>query len=248
MPLSFQSGLRYLAPALILGLALLPVVVGAFAGWRRIALLGALLFLLAFADASGAPWYSGYLGGALAVGAAAAALAALPGWWRVRLLPRWAPAAAAVAIVLAGVAAGWVEQRRYLDHRYAEPTFAASGLNAAFRWARGLSDQRIATNATRQYPLWGTELSNRVQYVGLHRPHAGFVDAASCTQWRRLIDAGRFDYVVASLDRRAPGGPSFPPEASWTRGPNAFLVLRRAPTAVYRIDGPLPPSACRRGP
>ncbi|MEK6250542.1 MAG: hypothetical protein AABM43_01155 [Actinomycetota bacterium] len=246
MPLSFESGLRYLAPALILGFALLPVVVGADRGPRRAALLVLLLVALAFADASAAPWYSGYVAGAIAVGVAAVAVAALLGSWRLRLLPRPALAAVAGGIVLLVVGAGWFEQRRYLDHRYADPGFTTPGLDAAFKWALSLDDQRIATTATRQYPLWGTELSNRVQFAGLHRPHAGFVRASTCEQWRRLLDAGDYDYVVVSLDRIGPGGPSFPREARWTRDPHAKVVLKTPPTVVFKIDGPLAVSRCGR--
>jgi hypothetical protein len=165
----------------------------------------------------------------------------------MRSLSRPALAVAGATAILLAVAAGWGEQRRYLDHRYAEPQFAAPGLDAAFAWARDLRGQRIATTATRQYPLWGTALSSHVEFAGLHRPHAGFVRASSCREWRASINAGDFDYVVASLDRVAPGGRSFPPEAAWTRDPNAHLVLRRPPTAVYRIDGPLPLSGCDAG-
>jgi hypothetical protein len=244
MPLSFESGLRYLAPALILGLALLPVVIGAARAPRAAPALGVLLVALAFADASGVPWYSGYVAGAAAVGALAVAIAALLGSWRLTRLPR--PALAATGLVLAALAlaGGWVEQRRYLDHRYADANFTAPGLNSAFEWARDLSDQRIATTATRQYPLWGTDLSNTMHFAGVHRPHAGFVRASDCEQWRRLIDDGDYDYVVASLDRIDPGGARFPREAEWTRDPNAEVVLRRAPTVVFRIKGDLPPSRC----
>ncbi|MEK6278119.1 MAG: hypothetical protein AABM29_08910, partial [Actinomycetota bacterium] len=70
MPLGFESGLRYLAPGLILGLALLPVAAGP-GGGRALVLLAALLAALACADSSGLPWYSGYVAGALAAGAAA---------------------------------------------------------------------------------------------------------------------------------------------------------------------------------
>jgi hypothetical protein len=166
---------------------------------------------------------------------------------RLRLVPAAGVATAAAAVVVVAVGAGWLEQRRYLDHRYADPAFTAQGLDAAFLWARDLHDQRIATTATRQYPLWGTDLSNRVQFAGLHRAHAGFVRATSCEQWRRLIDDGGYDYVIASLDRTVPGGRSFPPEAAWTVDPNARVVLRRAPTVVYRLDGPLPVSGCPPG-
>ncbi len=244
MPLSFESGLRYLAPALIIGLALLPVAAGAQRGGRRALLALLLLAALLCSDASGAAWYSGYRAGAVAVAALTVAAIVLLGSPRLRRLPAAGLAAAGAAILLLAVAAGWVEQRRYLDHRYADPQFAAPGLNAAFRWARSLDGQRIATTATRQYPLWGTELSNRVAYVGLHRPHGGFVRATSCRQWRRLIDDGDYDYVVASLDRVSAGGRSFAPEAAWTAGPNARVVLRKAPTVVYRLAGPLPVSGC----
>jgi hypothetical protein len=242
-PLSFESGLRYLAPALILGLALLPVLVARAPAPRRPALLVAMLAILVFADASGAPWYSGYVAGAIAVGAAAAALAALLGaaWPR---LPRPVLAAAVAGLVLIVVGAGWIEQRRYLDHRYANPSFAAPGLDVAFDWARDLRGQRIATTATRQYPLWGTALDNRVAFAGEHRAHGGFVRARSCLQWRRLIDAGDYDYVVASLDRIEPNRARFPREAGWTEGRGAEVVLRRPPTVVFRLRGPLALSGC----
>jgi hypothetical protein len=245
MPLSFESGLRYLAPALILGLALLPVAAGAERGRRQALLALLLLAALLCSDASGAAWYSGYTAGAVAVAAVTVAAIVLLGSSRLRRLPAAGLAVVAAGALLLAVMAGWVEQRRYLDHRYADPRFAAPGLDAAFRWARGLDGQTIATTATRQYPLWGTELSNRVAYVGIHRPHGGFVRATSCRQWRRLIDDGGYDYVVTSLDRVAPGGRSFAPESAWTRDPNARIVLRRAPTVVYRLDGPLPLSGCR---
>ncbi|MGH2982168.1 MAG: hypothetical protein ACRDKV_09025 [Solirubrobacterales bacterium] len=245
-PVSFESGLRYLAPALVLGLALLPIAAGGERPLRRSVLLVVLLVLLAFSDASGGPWYSGYVAGALAAGAVTAAAIALAGWWRLHRASRRTLVAGAAAVAALAVGMGWLEQRRYLDHRYAEPRFAAPGLNAAFEWARDLREQRIATTATRQYPLWGTELSNRVEFAGLHRPQAGFVRVAGCRPWRRLLNEGGYDYVVASLDRVEPGGPSFPPEAAWTRDPNASVVLRRAPTVVFRLEGPLPEAGCGR--
>jgi hypothetical protein len=154
--------------------------------------------------------------------------------------------AAAVAIVLA-LLTGWVEQRRYLDHRYADPRFAAPGLNAAFKWAHDIEGADIGTTATRQYPLWGNDLSNRVDYIGERQAHGGFVRATSCEQWRRLINEGGYDYVAASLDRIGQAGLRFPPEAAWTRDPNSTVVLSKPPTVVFRITGPLPASGCPVG-
>jgi hypothetical protein len=244
MPLGFESGLRYLAPALILGLALLPVAVRAGTEPLRAGMLVGLMALLAFADASGWPWSSGYLAGAIAAGALAVLVAAGFGSRLMRDLPRPALAAAVIAVALAGVGAGWVEQRRYLDDRYADPHFEEPGINAAFAWARDLDQERIATNLTRQYPFWGTTLSNRVRFPGLHQPEGGFVRPSSCRQWRRVINGGDYDYVVTSLDRIVPGGPAFPRESSWTRDPNATVVLRRAPAVVFRVRGPLPARRC----
>jgi hypothetical protein len=245
-PLGFESGLRYLAPGLVVGLALLPVAAGPLA--RSPLLLLALLAALVSADASGLPWYSGYVLGAVAIGVAAAAAFALLGWSGLGKMPRPAVAAGAALVVALAVAAGWAEQRRYLDHRYADPGFAAPGLNAAFEWARDLDGRRIATIATREYPLFGTELGNEVEFAGVRRPHGGFVRATSCEQWRRLLNRGDYDYVVASGDRVEQGAPAYPREARWTAGPETSELLREPPTVVFRVDAPLPPAGCRRPP
>jgi hypothetical protein len=150
----------------------------------------------------------------------------------------------AAAAVAAAIAVGYPVERHYLKSRYADPGFAAPGLNAAFRWARSVSGARIATTSTRQYPLFGTDLSNRVEFVGETRPHGGFVAPRDCRAWRRLLDEGGYDYVVASRDRVEAGRPPYPASARWTEGPAATVVLREPPTVVFRLRGTLDPSAC----
>ena len=135
-------------------------------------------------------------------------------------------------------------QRHYLENRYKDPTFAAPGLNAIFAAARSVSGERIATTTTRQYPLFGTDLSNRVEFVGRTEPNGGFAAPTSCREWRHVIDAGHYEYVVASRDRIEPGRPPYPASARWTEGTNARVILRRPPTVVFRLTGPLDPSAC----
>jgi hypothetical protein len=146
--------------------------------------------------------------------------------------------------VAAAVALGYPVQRHYLDNRYASPDFSTPGLDAAFRWSRSISDARIATTSTRQYPLFGNDLSNRVQFVGERRPHGGFVAPTSCRAWRRLLDAGHFDYVVASRDRIEPGKPPYPLAAKWTEGPGAAVILREPPTVIFKLTDPPDPSGC----
>jgi hypothetical protein len=209
MPRGFESGLRYLAPALVLGLTLLP----ATPPLRR------------FATRLHFP----------AHGAGNGKLARFGGGW-----------VALTALAVAAVAIGYPVQRHYLENRYANPSFAASGLNAAFEWAAPLSGARIATTSTRQYPLYGTDLSNEVKFVGVDHPHSGFVAPTTCPQWRRLLNVGDYDYVVTSRDRMEPGKPLYPATTRWTAGPGAEAILRQPPTVVFKLTAPLDPSACPR--
>jgi hypothetical protein len=214
MPRGFESGLRYLVPALVLGLAVLPAaLLPRVARWR------------------GSPMAEG-----------ASELMGEGRRDRTR-----GPMIAGALVVLAAVTIGYPVQRHYLDDRYANPTFAAPGLNAAFEWASSISGARIATTGTRQYPLFGADLSNRVQFVGSERPHGGFTAPTSCRDWRHLLDEGNYDYVIATRDRIEPGKSPYPPTARWTEGPGAKLVLRTPPTAVFRVLGSLRAEGCGDG-
>ncbi len=154
-------------------------------------------------------------------------------------------AVAVLALAVAAIAIGYPIQRHYLQNRYANPTFAAPGLNAAFKRANGITDARIATTSTRQYPLFGTGLTNHVQYIGEHQPQGGFTAPTTCQQWRRLLNEGHYDYVVTSRDRIEPGKPTYPASTRWTEGPGARPILRTPPTVVFKLRGLLDPSACR---
>ncbi|MET0558203.1 MAG: hypothetical protein ABW065_05980, partial [Solirubrobacterales bacterium] len=221
MPRGFESGLRYLAPALVLGLALLPATLPLR---RRLTGIGSRTsFRSPFvshrntnSDRNQRPAGSRQL---------------------IDLV-------AAVALLIT-VAIGYPVQRHYLRDRYASPTFSTPGLDAAFAWARDLSGARIATTSTRQYPLFGTDLSNHVQYIGLKRPHGGFESPRSCPQWRRVLNAGHYDYVVTSRDRIEPGKPPYPETTGWTEGPGSKEILKKPPTVVFHLSKDLDPSACR---
>jgi hypothetical protein len=230
MPRGFESGLRYLTPALILGLALLPTVPPLRAFAARLASLGPKLGERPVpSDRLHLPPDSG-------------------GRCRTTVeegrLPRRWVAGIVVVTVLVAVIVGYPVERHYLRDRYRDPSFTTPGLDAAFAWARDVSGARIATTSTRQYPLFGTDLSNRVAYVGIDRPHGGFEEAPNCRQFRRLINEGDYEYVVATRDRIEPGKPAYPEQARWTEGPNAEVVLKKKPTVVFRITGPLDPKNC----
>jgi hypothetical protein len=231
MPRGFQSGLRYLAPAIVLGLAVLPAALLPRVAW------------------GGAP---GKARRPVFRPTSAASKHMLP-WRKTQQRPGVPPddrtrgpiALGALAVLLTAIAIGYPVQRHYLENRYASPTFATPGLNAAFKWATPLSDARIATTSTRQYPLFGTDLSNRVQYVGERQSHGGFTAPTSCRQWRRLLAEGDYDYVITTRDRMEPGKPTYPESTRWTEGLGVEEVLRVPPTAVFKLKGPLDPVACR---
>jgi hypothetical protein len=204
MPRGFESGLRYLAPALILGFALLPTTLG------RV--------LPSFASHSGAKDGSART-----------------------FRPAWVLGAA----LLLAIAVGYPVQRHYLESRYKDPTFTTPGLNAAFAWARNISDARIATTSTRQYPLYGTDLSNEVQYLGLERPHGGFEAPTTCHQYLQLLNEGDYDYAIATKDRLEPGKPPYPPLAQWLTHARAQVVLKKPATVVFKMPKTLDSSACR---
>ena len=212
MPRGFESGLRYLAPALVLGLALLPVTPSLR---QRFARLSDSAHLFHVRDGK----------------------RALHRGWQVGI--------GVTGIVLIAIV-GYSVQRHYLGSRYADPSFTAPGLNAAFAWAQGIEGARIATTSTRQYPLFGRDLSNQVEFVGDEQPHGGFTAPTTCRRWRQLLNEGDYDYVVASKDRIEPDRPPYPPTTHWTKAPNAAVVLRTPPTVIYKLTGKLAPSGCRR--
>jgi hypothetical protein len=213
MPRGFESGLRYLAPALILGLALLPT---------------APLLRQPLARISARLTFPPHREGNVSHGRMGTPWVAIMG----------------VVLVAIAVVVGYPMQRHYLQERYADPSFTTPGLNAAFKWARNVSGARIATTSTRQYPLFGADLSNHVQFIGEERPHGGFEAPTSCRRYRELLNEGDYDYVVASRDRIEPGKPPYPPAARWTEGPRSTVVLRKPPTVVFKLNGSLAPSGC----
>jgi hypothetical protein len=212
IPRGFESGLRYLAPALVLGLTLLPTAP------QLRARLASLLLTLSF------PVHMDWKRRSQRMGGMGLALLA-----------------AGTAVL---VAVGYPIQRHYLRNRYVDPTFSTPGLNAAFKWAQRIDHARIATTSTRQYPLFGRDLSNEVTYIGEEQPHGGFTAPTTCRRWRQLLNAGHYDYVIASRDRIEPNKPTYPPTARWTEGPGAKVILRTPPTVVYKLRSNLDPSGC----
>jgi hypothetical protein len=249
-PWAFGLNLRYAIPGVALALAVLPTWLSD-ARLRRIA-LAALLVALAFTLLSPTGLWSYRRDDAVAIGAVAAALAALSvAVPRASGRTRLAAAGGLAALVLGLLVAGFAVQRDYLRDRYAR---VGPNVPRTSVWARDLRDARIGIlGFTAQYPLYGRELSNRIRHVGRRRPRAGFGRIRDCREWRRALNEGRYRYVVVSpvvSYALPPGTPtSVPPEVAWTRSdPAAREILRDGPTtSVLRVASRLDPGGCARG-
>ena len=113
-----------------------------------------------------------------------------------------------------------------------------------YRWATGIHDSRIGTSGILQYGLYGDDLSNHVQFLGVVGSDHSFREIADCRTWRETIDAGHYDYVVA-MPRF---GGKHAPQIRWTRAPESRPVLRSGPIVVFRLQGSLDPAGCAKLP
>ena len=251
-PIAFAWNVRYLAPAAAIGLALLPCLPVARGSERaRTVALGVLSVLFVATAISLVQWQQGHAKGAIAAGIAVLAGFAALRWLRERRpgTPPLAWAAAAVAIVAVGaLAAGWWEQRHYLERRY-ENLSPQLKLADAVRWARDVRGATVAVGGIRgvfnQYPFYGTDLSNHVQWLGTEGEDGAFERIPTCAEWRQALADGGYTHVVTTYDPFNPGELTDTKEALWTReDPAAREVLRDGPVSVFELSGPPDPAAC----
>ncbi|MFZ9668888.1 MAG: hypothetical protein ACO3CR_03440 [Solirubrobacterales bacterium] len=241
-PLGFVSGLRYLVPGLAIGFALLGPAVrswGVRIGW---VVLGAIATLSVVGVLDGRTW--DWVG--ISIFFVVLALTFVFVAWnaRGRSDRRYlVPAAVAGAAVL--VVVGLQVASRYDRDRYREPTFTVPGLDRAFAWADSAGPGPIASTATRSYPFRGDDLSRRVDFPGVRTASGGLIEAGDCRAFRRLVNLGRYRYLVLSLDREGVAR-DYPEELTWVSGdPAARPIFRQPPTAVFELEGPLDPDGCR---
>ena len=163
--------------------------------------------------------------------------------------PRWIAIAAGVLVAALVLGAGYRVQRNYAEERYAdEYGIGEPGLESAFVWARGIQDARIATNTIRQYPFYGSDLSNHVQFVGRRGDDDSFEPITSCGAWRRALNDGGYDYVVTGANFPAPGADR-PPEQGWLRdAEGAKEIVSDGPTSVFELSGQLDPDCSKPKP
>ncbi len=94
---------------------------------------------------------------------------------------------------------------------------------------------------TETYPLYGADLTNRVQWVGEIGDHGAFHRAASCTAWRDAVRQGRYEFVVVGLNGPEGGGGV----AQWTAtDPAASPLIETATRTLYSFDARVDDPGC----
>ncbi|HYP56081.1 MAG TPA: hypothetical protein VEQ41_07260 [Solirubrobacterales bacterium] len=264
-PEGFGINLRYAVPALLAGLALLPLAVRPsgralrLGAYRRITehalTLGVLLVVLVVTDRLDAVVRDPDRLGAWAIALLFVLIPAALLLARRRAAPRAAVAAGFAALALLLAAIGYPVQRDYLEDRFrnADPATAIPGmrLDSAYRWAREVEDARIGLAGTIAgflgYGFYGTDLSNEVSYLGEEGPHGAFNAIPDCRGFRAAVNEAHLGYLVTSpfLNFIETDRPIRSPEAAWLRGAGAVRAIRRSgPVTVWRVRGRLAPSGC----
>ena len=272
-PTAFTTNLRYASPAIGLGALLLAVDAGLtrprVQGW----LLGSLSVLLLVQavpiwDLGDDVWRWRFALGAIGL---AVFLVAVPVGLALagqRGASRSALVAGTVAALAAVVVIGWPNSDDYLDERYRAETAPADfpeGIKGALAWfnREDPRDSRIAVVGGRpgfkQYVFYGDDLSNDVHYVARHGSRGAYLPIASeaaqegddpravaqCEEWRRALNAGDYDYLIAGPDQRTQS--ERPIEALWTGTDSAAQQLElRDDVYVFALNGELDPASCAR--
>ncbi|MFL5872686.1 MAG: hypothetical protein ACJ75T_04300 [Solirubrobacterales bacterium] len=255
-PVGFGINIRYVIPALLAGIVLLPLDRCLDGERRQWWLLGALVLVFLLTDRPDDALHDQARVFAFLLVVLAVLLPALLLYLRGRGTGAAIVVAAGVGLLLLLVAIGYPLQRHYLESRFANDGTAdeqipGMRLDSAYRWARGVEDARIGLAGTTAgfagYGFAGTDLSNRVRYLGEDGPHGAFNAIPTCAGFRAAVNAADLDYLVTSpyLNFLHPGEPIPSPEARWLRGEDAVSpILRSGPVTVWKVEGELDPAAC----
>ena len=252
----FDANLRYVSPALIVGLVLLPIIPLMRRGRSPWVVTGLLAVLLIQGALSSTQWGDGHLAGAVILTIALVGIPVAILLLSHRQVPILARVALPVIAAIVLVALGRGVQEDYLRDRYTSDK--APPLAGGFRssaewyplqeWGKEQQDSRIAVvgrgAAFGQYVFYGDDLSNRVQYIGKRLGRGTYRPILElCSDWRKQINAGDYDYVVTT-PRFNESEQKPPKENRWTLSPNTEIVLRSGPARIFKVNGRLDKSAC----
>jgi hypothetical protein len=255
-PVGFGINIRYVIPALLAGIVLVPLDRRLDGARRQQWVLGALILVFLLTNRPDDALHDPARVFALLFVVLLAGVPALLLYGRSRGSSPSLLLGAGTALLLAFVAIGYPLQRHYLEGRFAnagpeEEQIPGMGLDRAYRWARGIDHSRIGLVGTTAgfagYGFYGTDLTNRVVYLGQDGPHGAYNAIPACAAFRAAVNAADLDYLVTApfLNFLHPGTPVPSPEARWLRGEDAVEpFLHEGAVTVWRVRGRLDPSAC----
>jgi hypothetical protein len=252
-PVGFAINVRFVIPALLLALVLVPLPRFLDAPKRQWGLVALLVVVYLVTDRPDHDLHDKARVFALAFVIVFVAVPTLIWLGRRDGAPTRLVAGALAALVVAAIALGYPVERHYLNHRFANVSASTSvpgmDLDAAYRWASGLRDSRIGLAGTTagfaSYGFYGPDLSNRVDYLGEEGPHGAFNAIPTCEGFRTAVNGADLDYLVTSpfLDFIHPSKPIPSPEARWLRGSGGVKPLfREGQVTVWEVTGPLKPT------
>jgi hypothetical protein len=270
-PVGFGINIRYVIPALLAGIVLVPLdrwfdppelhqISGSparkFDAVRSYGLMGVLVLVFLVTNRPDDALHDQARVFALLFVVVVVAFPALLLYGRSRGASAAVLTAAVAALFVAVVALGYPLQRHYLEGRFAntgskEEQIPGMDLNKAYRWARDVDYARIGLAGTTagfaNYGFYGTDLTNRVIYLGQPGPHGAYNAIPTCAAFRTAVNDADLDYLVTApfLNFLHPGSPIPSPEARWLRKERAVHpILREGKVTVWKVRSPLDPSAC----
>jgi hypothetical protein len=255
-PVGFGINIRYVMPALLAGIVLVPLDRLVDGKRRQWWLLGALVLVFLVTNRPDDALHNSARVFALGFVLVVVGIPALLLYARSRGTTLTPLLATTAALLLAAVAIGYPLQRHYLDGRFAnagskDEQIPGMDLNKAYRWARGVDHARIGLVGTTAgfagYGFYGTDLTNHVAYLGQEGPHGAFNAIRTCAAFRAAVNTADLDYLVTApfLNFLHPSHPIQSPEARWLRGESAVQpILREGPVTVWKVQGQLDPRAC----
>jgi hypothetical protein len=261
-PTGFFTNTRYLVPGLVLAMSLLPIARPLRApekrAWQTLLVLTGIYAITVLTTPR---WAPGYIVGTTFLVLALVWAPGGLGWLRSRgRASRGMVALAGAAVLLLAVVLGRAQEVQYADHHYTRSTLflQEGGPQKAYDFARRQHDKRIGIAGSSeiifgQYGFYGGDLTNHVQYIGKPGPDGTYRLPTTCHQFRRLINAGGYDYLILSQftqDSRV--APYWYPIYAWVKDDPALkLVLEEPdiypePDYVYKVNGKLDPAGCGR--
>ncbi len=236
--IAFSYTARYASPALLTGLVLLPLALRldrARFWWRLLASVTGVILITVNASGANldrfAPWRPSDRLLSVLVVVVIGMVVALARWggrpMRVLLV---------VPVVVAIVFGGFVVQRHYLTHRYAQG--AGLRLDRANEFLSRKDATSVAPFDTVQfYPFFGPSFANTVVVVSPPSFSTGSnLAAVRCREWERALRQQNPRFVLYAKD----SVPKEAPARDWVaRSPSVRVIERDATSTLFKVRGRL---------